>query len=161
MSRFARIAVVLAALSGLACGQVSLSEMVPGGNVGTGELECWLTLEFSGEASGFDPTDVVVEFSGLALDEPTEFDWEYISTHDQIPQGFMKGFAQNEATQPDAAPPVDMPIKVRYPLRARRRVYVDTGEDLDLTATVYWGGKQQGSITRSLGHMYAAEGSAF
>ena len=54
----------------------SLTRMVPGGNVASGELACWLTLEFSRYPKHADLRDVKVRFESIALAEPAEFDWE-------------------------------------------------------------------------------------
>ncbi len=158
-TRMGLLAVVVALTLG--CNRVEIQEMVPGGNVHSGQLECWLTLEFAEPPAGVDPTDVQVIFDSIALAEPAEFDWAYIASHDQVALGMMQGFAQNEETWPDADPPVAMPIKVKYPLRARPRLQLDTGDSLDLTATVYWGGKKVASQTRSVRHVYRSEGGGF
>lgn len=149
------LAGLLGALPG--CGLFSdakLSDMVPGGNIHTGQLECWLTIEFTGETAG-DPRDVVVEFDGIVLPQSQRFDWEFIATRDRIPLGMMKGFAPNKQTEPDGVPPRNVPIKVKYPLQALQMVDLSPGQALKLRATLYWGGEKQGSVTRSVEHVYS------
>jgi hypothetical protein len=145
----------LALACALGCGKAELSDMVPGGSVASGAIECWLTIEFTGEPGAIDPRSVQVEFDGIMLAEPQVYDWEFIASHDERALGLGKGFARNEATQPDAPPPIGVPIKVRYPIPAMQVVNVGAGQDLDLKATLYWGGKKQDSMTRSLAHVYA------
>lgn len=134
-----------------------ISEMVPGGDIGGGKLECWLTIEFTGEPGG-DPQDVRVVFDGNVLAAPQEFDWAYIAANDKIPQGFMKGFKPNKATAPDADPPVGVPVKVRYRLEAMPFVELSPGETLSLEATLYWAGEKQGSLSRTVEHVYSRQG---
>lgn len=145
----------LALACALGCSKAELSDMVPGGNLSSGAIECWLTIEFTGEPGAIDPRNVRVEFDGVMLAEPQVYDWDFIASHDEKALGFGKGFARNEDTRPAAPPPIGVPIKVRYPIPALAVVQSD---DLDLKATLYWGGKKQDSMTRSLAHVYATGG---
>jgi hypothetical protein len=132
-----------------------ISEMVPGGNVGSGELECWLTLQFDRYPDGIDRRDVRVRFDSIALHEAQEFDWRYIANHDQLPRGtkFGSGYRDNTSTEPRKDPPLGDPFKVRFPLRAKRRIE-DAPKTIWLTAELYWGGKKQHSFRRPLEHVY-------
>lgn len=134
----------------------SVSGMVPGGNVATGGLDCWLTLEFESLPDGIDPRDVRVRFESLALVEPAEFDWAYIASHDRLAKGqkFGSGHQPNEATRPDTDPPLGSPLKVRFPLNARRRID-DMPTPLWLEAQLFWGGVKQGSERRTIEHVYS------
>lgn len=139
-----------------------LSEMVPGGNVGTGELECWLTLQFDRYPDGVNLQDVRVRFDSLALQAPQEFDWRYIAEHDQVPRGtkFGSGYRENERTEPRKDPPLGAPFKVRFPLRAKRRIE-NAPSTIWLTAELYWGGEKQHSSRRSLEHVYSRTSDGF
>ena len=135
-----------------------ISSMVPGGNLMTGNLECWLELTFSGAPSG-DPRDVVVEFDSIVMPAPQRVDWHFIAQHDQVRKGDFQGYRLNDDTTPDTAPPLETPIRVKVPLKALDRVQLDLGDDLELTATLYWAGEKQHSVSRNLGHVYHREGS--
>ncbi|MBW2374331.1 MAG: hypothetical protein JRF70_17565 [Deltaproteobacteria bacterium] len=136
-----------------------ISSMVPGGNLMTGTLECWLELTFSGAPDG-DPRDVVVEFDSIVMPGPQRVGWDFIAQHDQVRKGDFQGYRLNSDTTPDSAPPLETAIRVKVPLKALDRVQLDMGDDLKLTATLYWGGEKQHSVSRNLGHVYQREGSA-
>ena len=108
----------------LGCSSGSLSDMVPGGHPGSGQLECWLTLTFKRYPDGIDPRAVKVRFTSIALAGESSFDWDYIAARDVIPQGFGRGFKPNEASQPAQIPPLDTPIRLKFPLRAKPHVEV-------------------------------------
>ena len=135
-----------------------ISSMVPGGNLMTGTLECWLELTFSGAPDG-DPRDVVVEFDSIVMPGPQRVDWDFISQRDLVRKGDFAGYRKNADTTPDVAPPLETAIRVKVPLKALDRVQLDLGDNLKLTATLYWGGEKQHSVSRSLGHVYHREGS--
>jgi hypothetical protein len=146
------LAAAAALLPLAACSDARLSEMVPGSNLAMSKLECWLTLEFSKLPEGIDPRDVKVVFSSQALLSDITFDWNYIASQDQVPQGFGRGFAPNEKTDPRRPPPLSQPIKVRFPLSAKPMVHHEG--TLWLEAKLFWGGKQQDSERRSIEHVY-------
>ncbi len=138
--------------------KAELSDMVPGGHIGSGELECWLTLEFKNIPSGIDPTDIVVRFVSEALERPAEFDWEFIAERDIIAaQKFGGGHQPNPATTPNSAPPLASPVRVKFPLYAKRRIEKQVGSQIWLRAELYWGGVKRDSTQRGIGHMYDYE----
>ena len=102
--------------------------MTPGGNVATGQLECWLTMEFKNMPDG-DARDIRVHFSSEALQDDAEFDWSYIAAKDVIKgENFGDGNRKNEATTPESEPPLGQPLKVKFPLAAKRRLPNSSGE---------------------------------
>lgn len=148
------------ACAALACGDASLSDMVPGGNIATGELECWLTVEFEQLPEGIDPKDVKIRFVSDALAAPTEFDWRFIAQNDLEVKGnaaFGGGFRARDETGPGGPPPLNEPLRVKFPLQAKRRIRMNFGSTLWLHAELYWGGVKQDSAKRSIGHMYQRE----
>jgi hypothetical protein len=134
-----------------------ITRMVPGSNLGTGDLECTLVLEFGEPPAGVDPTDVRVVFESPALAGPVEFDWDYIARHDVRAQGtsFGSGYRKNEATTPHMGPPSDEPIQVKFPLGGRDR-FQARGHPT-LTARLLWGGESQHSASRTIEHVYQRE----
>ncbi len=131
-----------------------LSEMFPGMSERMDKLECWLTIEFKDYPEGVDLQDVQVVFSSKVLKTEDRFDWAYIAQHDVVSRGFAKGFDPNELTSPSADPPLNVPIKVKYSLRARERIDLELTESLELQVELFWGGKKQGQLTRSVDHTY-------
>lgn len=159
-SRLARAAALALASAALACGDAQLSDMVPGGNIMTGQLECWLTLEFERLPDGIDPRDVKVRFVSDALEAPAEFDWRFIASHDLAVKenaAFGSRFQAKETSHPDGPPPLKDPLRVKFPLEAKRRVRTGFGSTLWLHAELYWGGEKQDSVKRSIEHMYQRE----
>ncbi len=159
---FLRLSLAAATLAAIACNPFAdarLTDMTPGGNVGTGELECWLGIEFEQLPEGVDPTDVTVRFESVALHEPAEFDWSYIAQHDRIPNGgeFGAGYRDFAASSPGEAPPLGTEFRVKFPLRAKRQIE-DAPDPLYLHASLYWGGKKQASLKRTIEHVYRREG---
>lgn len=135
-----------------------LTEMVAGGNLGTGELECWLTLEFASYPEGVDPRDVRVRFSSIALAQPAEFDWSFIADHDRKAAGtaFGSGYRSADDTNPSEPPPLGEPLKVKFPLSAKR-VIENAPRTIWLKAELYWGDDRQDSLKRTLEHVYVSE----
>lgn len=138
---------------GLLGGDAKLSEMMPGMSDMMDKLECWLTIEFKKYPDGINLRDVKVVFSSIALFADESFNWQYIAANDQIAQGLGKGYRPNEESQPDQDPPLKIKIKVNYPLRARPRLE-DLDEAIVLKAELFWGGKSQGSLSRTIEHVY-------
>jgi hypothetical protein len=134
----------------------SISAMAPGDNVSTGELDCWLTIDFDSVPKGVDPRDVRVRFSSIALLEPAEYDWSYIASHDVVPNGggFGSGYRAATNTQPDTAPPLGEPVKARFPLKARRKIE-NAPSTIWLEAELYWGGRKQDTLRRTIEHVYS------
>jgi len=150
---------MLTLLSAPGCSLLSdarLSEMMPGMSDMMDKLECWLTIEFKRYPDNVSLRDVKVVFSSIALFEDQSFDWQYIAANDQIAQGLGKGYRPNEESQPDQDPPLKIKIKVNYPLRARPRLE-DLDETITLEAELFWGGKSQGSLSRTIEHVYERE----
>ena len=149
--------IMLTLLSAAGCsllgGHAKLSEMMPGMSGQMDKLECWLTIEFKKYPDGINLRDVMVVFSSIALFADQSFDWQYIAANDQIAQGLGKGYRPNEESLPDQDPPLKIKIKVNYPLRARPRLE-DLDETITLTAELFWGGKSQGSLSRTIEHVY-------
>lgn len=148
------LAAVLAAAALLAChpfAAAELTEMTPRGDIESGELECWLTMEFARLPGDGDPTDVRVRFDSVALERPAEFGWDFIAVRDVVSRGSAagSGYGPNPETRPEAPPPLGDPIVVRFPLEARR-VIEDAPDTLVLHATLYWGGRERSSLARPI-----------
>ena len=161
MFRSIRLVALLALLGLVGCNPFSdaaIRKMVPGGNIGSGQLECWLTLEFKSYPKGTDLRDVRVRFTSIALEEPAEFDWNYIASRDVLSKGarFGSGHQPFEASTPGDDPPLGQELKVKFPLRARQRIE-NVPDTLKLQATLYWGGKEQASMRRTIEHVYETE----
>ena len=138
----------------------SVTRMVPGGNIDSGELECWLTLQFNHYPKDADLRDVIVRFESIALASPAEFDWPYIARNDKLPRGPRLGIGYREAemTSPEKPPPLGEPTKVRFPLRAKRVIENAPGT-LYLEADLYWGGVKQDSRRAPIEHIYSRSSS--
>jgi hypothetical protein len=138
--------------------RAELSNMAPGASDGSGELECWLTLEFKRYPEHGDPRDVRVRFESIALAEPAEFDWSYIASHDKLTRedGFGPGIHEAETTRAGSSPPLGQPTRVRFPLRARR-VIEDAPSALYLEAELLWGGERQDALRQTLEHIYTSD----
>lgn len=143
---------VLAFAAGGCSRDASLSNMIPGGNIATGALECWLTFEFGEPPADIDPQDVEVVFTSIALDGPEVFDWEWIATRDKK----IEGLDPFRLTVPGEDPPVGEPFKVKFTLDAVP--YLETAQTIDLTATLYWGGVKRDQVTRTIEHVYQRGG---
>lgn len=139
-----------------------ISRMVPGTSVTSGQLDCWLTLEFKRYPEDVDLRDVRVRFESIALAGPAEFDWHFIATHDKLAKGhaFGSGYREAEMTSPAKPPPLGQPTKVRFPLQAKS-VIEDAPRILYLEAELYWGGKKQDSVRHTIEHAYATEPNSF
>ena len=158
-SRALGLGLLALAVLATGCGNAKIGTMVPGGNPGSGQLECWVVIEFTSDPGGIDRKDVVVEFDSPALAGPQSYDWSFIAAHDVISQGEFQGYRKNTDTTPDVDPPLGVPIRVKYPLDAMDSFVLEPGQSLDLTATLYWGGKKQDSASRTIGHVYREAGS--
>ena len=157
------LALSLFCCAATACSNAKLSNMVPGGNVATGGLDCWLTFEFDRYPDGVDPRDVRVRFTSVALQQPAEYDWKYIASHDFLAKSegrFGSGHTRAEHTTPDQAPPLGEAIKARFPLQAKLKVE-NAPSTLWLKAELYWGGKKQDSAKRSIEHVYESSPGSF
>lgn len=140
-----------------------IEKMVPGGNVATGGLDCWLTLNFATLPDGVDLTDVKVRFESEALLEPAEFDWAYIASHDFLAAEagkFGAGNIKADHTAPGRPPELGRPTKARFPLKARSKIQADP-DQIWLHATLYWGGKKQHSYKRNIAHVYESSPGSF
>jgi hypothetical protein len=139
-----------------------IANMTPGGNIRSGGMDCWLTLEFKGLPEGMDARDVRVRFESVALEEPAEFDWAFIASHDKISAGdaFGSGYHNNSETTPNTDPPLGQPIKARFPLRALSKIE-NAPSPLYLKAELYWGGKKRDSSKRTIEHVYALTPDGF
>ena len=157
-------------LPGLGCnaidavfgGDVAITEMVPGQNVGSGQLDCWLTFDFRRLPEGVDPTDVEVRFESIALRRPATYDWSYIASHDLRRAGerFGSGHTPIKESTPGSPPPLGIPLKVKFPLKGKREIE-NAPSEIWLEATVYWGGKEQDSQKRRLDHAYSRSKGRF
>ncbi|MCP3983118.1 MAG: hypothetical protein GY723_01940 [bacterium] len=142
----------------LGCQDASIDSMVPGGALMTGELECWLHLRFDEPPAGIDPTDVFVVFRSEALDEETEFDWEYIAANDVVSgTDFGSGNRPNTDTTAATPPPIGETLKVRFPLDAKRRLTSASIGALWLEAELWWGGEQQDHSKSDIQRLYRSE----
>ena len=149
--------IMLTLLSAAGCnllGGAKLSHMMPGMSEQMDKLECWLTIEFKKYPDNVDLRDVKVVFSSIALRADQSFGWQYIAANDQIAQGLGKGYRPNEESLPGQDPPLKIKIKVKYPLRARPQLELDLTESISLKAELFWGGKKQGSLSKSIDHVY-------
>jgi hypothetical protein len=151
--------IVLIMFSAPSCSLVSdakISGMMPGMSEMMDKLECWLTIEFRRYPDNINLQDVKVVFSSIALFNDQTFDWRYIAANDQIAQGLGKGHRPNEESQPGQDPPLKTKIKVNYPLQARPRLE-NLDKTITLEATLFWGGKKQGSLSTTIEHVYQRE----
>jgi hypothetical protein len=131
--------------------------MVAGMSRGMDTLECWVTIEFKKYPDGENLRDVMVRFTSPALENTAAFDWKYIATHDVISRGFMKGFDPNDQSSPDEKPPLNVPVKVKYPLHAKHKLDLSPGETISLEAELFWAGKKVDSDSRSIEHAYTRQ----
>jgi hypothetical protein len=142
-------------LASLGCSDAKIERMASGGNILSGELESWLVLEFQSYPSGVDPRDVVVRFHSEALEGTEEFDWAYIAARDVISgEQFGSGNRPNHATTADEAPPLGEPVKVKFPLSAKREL-MSNGGGIWLHADLYWGGTRQDSAKQNISRLYS------
>ena len=141
---------------------IRIARMVPGANVATGGLDCWLTLEVREWPSEAAAGDLRVRFSGLALEEPAEFDWAFIAANDVVSAGseLGSGHVPATATRPDAPPPPGASIKIRFPLDAKSQLE-SAPEMLELEAELLLGGRRVDHEQRSIEHVYSRAGNAF
>jgi hypothetical protein len=169
-SRTAAFCLTLLALSLSGCNVIDIvtghgaeiTNMTPGGDISGGGMDCWLTLEFKGLPEGADARDVRVRFESVALEEPAEFDWAFIASHDKISAGdaFGSGYHNNSETTANTDPPLGQPIKARFPLKARTEI-ANAPSPLYLEAELYWGGKKRDSAKRTIGHVYSHTPNSF
>jgi hypothetical protein len=146
---------LLLCLASLACSDAKIDRMSSGGNLLNGELESWLVLEFQSYPSGVDPRDVVVRFHSEALDGTEEFDWAYIAGSDVTSgERFGSGNRPNPHTTPSGDPPLGEPLKVKFPLYAKREILTEN-EVIWLHADLYWGGVRQDSAKQDIGRLYS------
>ena len=159
--RTPRTALTLILVAGLAaCSDAKIDNMVPGGNIGSGALECWLTLQFDKLPQSADPRDVTVRFRSVALEGEPEFDWGFIAGRDVTAgKKFGSGNRPNDATTARTDPPLGQPLKVRFPLAAKREITTRSHE-VWLHADLYWGGKKQDSMKRDIQRLYSGDGNA-
>jgi len=111
-----------------------------------GVIDCWVTMEFGQYPHGGSAKDVVLRFYSDALVEPAEFDWVYIASHD-VRQRDGGGVAPLRATRPDSPPPLDRPIRVRFPLAARSE---PDPSPTWLQTELYWGRRIQHAVRDSI-----------
>ena len=141
-------------LAMLGCSDAKIDKMIPGGHITSGELECWLVLEFDSYPAGADLRDVRVRFHSNALSDTPEFDWVFIAERDVISgKRFGDGNLPNAGTTAASEPPLGQPIKVRFPLYAKRELETRTNE-IWLHADLYWGGVKQDSMKRDIQRLY-------
>ena len=155
-------ALTLVLAAGLvACSDAKIDNMVPGGNIGNGALECWLTLQFEKLPQGADPKDVTVRFHSVALAGEPEFDWAFIAGRDVTPAGgkFGSGNRRNDATSAQTDPPLGQPVKVKFPLDAKQEIAI-VSDSVWLHADLYWGGVKQDSMKRDIQRLYSADDEA-
>ncbi|MBW2712937.1 MAG: hypothetical protein JRC77_04225, partial [Deltaproteobacteria bacterium] len=156
---FQKTLLLLVCLAAVGCGNAKIEKMVGGGNVMSGQLECWLDLNFKSIPSGIDPRDVKVRFSGAALAREMEFDWTFIADHDVVKLGtkFGSGYKSNPASTPDSDPPLNTPMRVKFPLIANQ-VVDQLWPQIWVKAELYWGGKKQDSAKVDVQRLYKSEG---
>jgi hypothetical protein len=146
---------LLLCLASLACSDAKIDRMSSGGHLLSGELESWLVLEFDSYPKGVDPRDVVVRFHSEALDETAEFDWAYIAASDVVSgERFGSGNRPNGDTTAATDPPLGQPLKVKFPLYARREI-LTANRRIWLHADLYWGGVRQDSAKQDIGRLYS------
>jgi hypothetical protein len=144
-------------LAMLGCADATIDNMIPGGNIGSGELECWLVLEFDSYPDGADLRDISVRFHSNALTDTPEFDWAYIAERDVISgKRFGDGHSPNQATSAASEPPLGQPMKVKFPLYAKPELETSTNE-IWLHADLYWDGVKQDSMKRDIQRLYGSK----
>ncbi len=150
-----RALTVLCAVGVLAagCGKVSISEMRPG--MEGSSLLCWLTLTFKAPPKEGDARDVRVIFTSIALEEPVQFDWDYLTANDYLVKtektwlGDQDRFVIDNSTT-SALEPGNQKLKVKFLMDSKKTVSSAGYTDMTLKADVYWAGKRQDSSTRGL-----------
>lgn len=136
------------------CSDATLSEMRPG--LKGSSLQCWLTLNLKRLPKSSDVRDLKVTFSSVVLYQDETFDWSYIASHDVTSvkrKGWtgeeLESFVPNDDTTPEQDPALG-PMKVEFTLPSREKVQVKSGDDTNLNAELYWGGKRQDSMSRGM-----------
>ncbi|HEY8209695.1 MAG TPA: hypothetical protein VIG99_19545 [Myxococcaceae bacterium] len=154
-----RRAIALAvALGAAGCSDATLSELRPG--LQNSSFQCWLTLNLKKVPKRGDPTDIRVMFDSVVLYEELSFDWKYLAENDYqlVDQKDSLGndiqkYELDTATTADD-PPRPGTMRVQFLLPSKQSVKLKSGDKTDLTATLYWGGKEQDSISRGLAMAY-------
>jgi len=114
-------------------------------------------LEFERYPDGADARDVSMRFHSNALEDTPEFDWAYNAERDVISgEAFGSGNRRNEGTTAAGGPPLGQPIKVKFPLYAKRELETRTPE-IWLHADLYWGGVKQDSTKRDIQRLYGSK----
>ncbi len=153
--RFSTAGALVLWLAILGCSDAKIDRMSSGGNLLSGELESWLVLEFKEYPAGGDPRDVVVRFHSEALGGTEEFDWNYIANRDVTTgEQFGSGNRPNRATTAAEHPPLGQPVKVKFPLYAKREIIAGNGA-IWLHAYLYWGGVRQDSAKQDIRRLYS------
>ncbi|MBL8924398.1 MAG: hypothetical protein JNJ54_36455 [Myxococcaceae bacterium] len=138
----------------LGCSSASLSELRPG--LSSNGFQCWLTLAFRQPPKSGDVQDVRVVFSSVVLLQDESFDWEYLTTHDHTVSAEkdwagteQRRFVADETTTPETTP-AGKTLQVLFQLPAPKTVEVKPGDETNLTARLFWAGKERDSISRGL-----------
>jgi hypothetical protein len=122
------------------------------------QLMCWLTLNFKHKPKAGDARDVKVSFHSVVLEEDQLFEWDYIAAHDYTLVGQPDDWMSSEAgkylpdakTTGDAEPPVGQAMAVQFTMPSKKQVMLKAGDEDNLVATLWWGGKKQDSAKRGL-----------
>jgi hypothetical protein len=153
--QFSTAGLLLFWLAILGCRDAKIDGMSSGGNILSGELESWLVLEFKDYPADAGPRDVVVRFPSEALSDTEEFDWDFIADSDVIAgERFGSGNRPNSATTAADGPPLGQPVKVKFPLYAKREIMSDN-RAIWLHAYLYWGGVRQDAAKQDIRRLYS------
>ncbi len=145
--------VLAVALGAAGCSDATLSELRPGLE-GNG-FQCWLTVNLKKLPRG-DPQDLRVILSSVVLYQEMSYDWDYLTANDYmlVDQQDSLGNAIQKYVPDDSTtvndPPHPMKMRVKFVPPSKPTVKLGSGDDLTVTATLYWGGKKQDSISRGL-----------
>jgi len=148
-----RSGVLAMALGAAGCSDATLSELRPG--IEGSSFQCWLTVHLKKLPRG-DPLDLRVTFSSVVLYEDLSYDWEYLAANDYnlVDQKDSLGndirkYVLDDSTSPDD-PPHPGKMRVKFLLPSKDTVRLESGDKLNVTAVLHWGGREQDSITRGL-----------
>jgi len=127
-------------------GDAVIDEMTPSGLLGN--AQCRLGFDFKRIPQGAGPMDIKVVFTGDILERGTvEYYWNFIGANAQVPRKKYAGWEAAPGIYPSMQPPLNTKFSVNFPVPVKNTASTKT--DFDVTATLYWGGKEQDSSTRS------------
>ncbi len=112
-----------------------------------------MNLEFRKYPKDINLRDVKVVFSSDALVDTLTFDWHFIAPLAMVKKktgGWGRIKAEGFASHLD--PRLKYPFDIRFPLKAKTELPPEAS--LVLRADLYWGGKKQDSVSKSIRYLY-------